>query len=116
MYSIEGIATISKGSFRFDSGLPSDEPAVKAQNLLGRLHISENASVTFCRKGVCANLPPDIVPVGEGDGYKIKRTTQHYLIQLKVPIGETRAEMEQRILRLLPLLLGDITIDRMEAA
>lgn len=114
MIQIEGIATISKGMFRFDSGLPSDEPAVEPQNLLGRLIISQNASADFRLDGRITNLPPDITTVADGDGYKIKRTTRNYIIQLKVPIEESRAEMEERIKQLLPIILGDITIDRTE--
>ena len=114
MYQVEGIATISKGMFRFDSGLPSDEPCVEPQNLLGRLIIGQNASVNFRLDGRATNLPPDITTVSEGDGYKVKRTTQNYIIQLKLPIYESRAEMEQHIKRLLPIILGDITIDRTE--
>lgn len=114
MIQIEGIATISKGMFRFDSGLPSDEPTVEPQNLLGRLQIAANASADFHQDGRITNLPPDISTVADGDGYKIKRTTQNYIIQLKLPIYESRAEMEQHIRQLLPVILGDITIDQTE--
>ena len=114
MIQIEGIATISKGMFRFDSGLPSDEPAVDPQMLLGHLRVAPNACVDFRMDGRTTNLPPDIQSVADGDGYKIKRTTQNYIIQLKVPIAESRAEMEQHIKRLLPIILGDITMDRRE--
>lgn len=114
MFTIEGIATISKGSFRFDSGLPSDELVVEAQHLLGRLHIAENACADFHQDGRTMNLPPDIASVGEGVGYKIKRTTQNYLIQLKVPVCESRAETEQRLRQMLAEVMGDITLDRRE--
>lgn len=114
MIQIEGIATISKGMFRFDSGLPSDELAVEPQKLLGRLHIKANACADFRLDGRTTNLPPDISTVADGDGYKIKRTTQNYIIQLKMPIAESRAEMEQHIMHLLPVILGDITVDRRE--
>jgi len=114
MFTIEGIATISKGSFRFDSGLPSDEPAVEAQTILGKLRISENACADFRQDGRTTNLPPDITSVGDGDGYKIKRTTQNYIIQVKVPVVESRADTEARLRALLPVVMGDITLDRKE--
>ena len=114
MIQIEGIATISKGMFRFDSGLPSDEPAVEPQTLLGRLHIAANASADFHQDGRITNLPPDISTVADGDGYKIKRTTQNYIIQLKVPIAESRAETEQRLGQMLAEVMGEITLDRHE--
>lgn len=114
MIQIEGIATISKGMFRFDSGLPSDEPAVEPQNLLGRLQIAANASADFHQDGRITNLPPDISTVADGDGYKIKRTTQNYIIQLKVPIAESRAETEERLRQMLAEVMGEITLDRRE--
>ena len=114
MFQIEGIATISKGMFRFDSGLPSDEPAVEPQNLLGRLHIAANASADFRLDGRTTNLPPDVRTVTDGDGYKIKRTTQNYLIQLKVPITESRSVTEERLRQMLAEVMGEITLDRHE--
>lgn len=114
MIQIEGIATISKGMFRFDSGLPSDEPAVEPQNLLGRLYIAANASADFQQDGRVTNLPPDISAVADGDGYKIKRTTQNYIIRLKLPIAESRAETEKRLRQMLAEVMGEITLDRRE--
>ncbi len=112
---IEGIATISKGMFRFDSGLPSDEPVVSAQHLMGRLHIAQNADAVFHQDGRVTNLPPDISTVADGDGYKIKRTTQNYIIQLKVPIAESRKITEERLRQMLAEVMGEITMDRMAA-
>ena len=114
MIQIEGIATISKGVFRFDSGLPSDEPAVDPQMLLGHLRVAPNACVDFRMDGRTTNLPPDIQSVADGDGYKIKRTTQNYLIQLKVPIDESRQQTEHRLHQMLAEVMGEITIDRRE--
>lgn len=114
MLTIEGIATISKGSFRFDSGLPSEESVVAAQDILGKLHVSENACAYFHQDGRTTNLPPDITSVGDGDGYKIKRTTQNYIVQLKVPVVESRAETEARLRTMLAVVMGDITMDRRE--
>ena len=114
MIQIEGIATISKGMFRFDSGLPSDEPAVEPQTLLGRLQIAANASADFHQDGRITNLPPDISTVADGDSYKIKRTTQNYIIQLKVPIAESRAVTEECLRQMLAEVMGEITIDRHE--
>jgi len=59
------------------------------------------------------NQPPLILPVSEGEDYWIKRSTQNYLVMLRLPVGETRAQTAQRIFDMLPHILGDITIDRM---
>ena len=44
----------------------------------------------------------------------MKRTTRHYIIQLKVPVVEHRTTTEQRLVELLPVVLGEITLDRRE--
>lgn len=114
MYKIEGIATISKGRFSFDSGLPGNEPAVEAQSMLGRLHIAENACAEFSQDGRTTNLPPNVVSVCETDGYRLKRTSRNYILQVKIPLTESRAETEKRLGELLAAVLGEITLDRSE--
>lgn len=109
---IEGVATIAKGSFRFESGQPSDEPVVDAQLLKGRLAIKADGSAVFRRDGRCTNIPPDINTVVDSEDYKVKRTTRHYIVQIKLPIVESRAMTEERLQALLPEILGEITLDR----
>ena len=79
----------------------------------GCIFISTNACVLFalrCR----VVLPPEINNVAQGDGYKVKRTTRHYIIQLKVPVVEHRTTTEQRLEELLRVVLCEITLDRRE--
>ena len=114
MNKIEGIATFSEGGFSFESGLPSEEQVVEAQSLMGRLGIKANGCVDFRRDARCTNLPPDINTVTDNEKYKLKRTTRHYIISIKVPVVENRQQSEETVNRLLPKIMGDITIDRNE--
>ena len=114
MNKIEGIATFSEGGFSFESGLPSDEQVVEAQSLMGRLGIKANGCVDFRRDARCTNLPPDINTVTDNEKYKLKRTTRHYIVQIKVPIIESRVETQDCFDNVVPKVIGDITLDRRE--
>ena len=111
---IEGIATFSKGGFSFDSGLPSNEPVFETtRKMHGTLKISKNACAEFVDNGR-VYLPPEVHPVAQGFNYNVKRTTRHYIISIKVPVVENRQQSEETVNRLLPKIMGDITIDRNE--
>jgi len=111
---IEGIATISEKGFHFDSGMPSNEPVLdEAMKLHGTLKVAENACVDFVDNGR-VYLPPEIHRVCEGEDYKVKRTSRHYIIQMKVPVVEKRAESEQKLNDIIPVVMGEITLDRKE--
>lgn len=111
---IEGIATFEKKGFHFDSGMPSNEPVLdEAMRLHGTLEVSQNACVDFV-DNERIYLPPEIHRVSEGLGYNVKRTSRHYLIQMKVPVVENRRTTEERLTQALPVIMGDITLDRSE--
>lgn len=114
MTQIEGIATFTETGFHFDSGIPSEEPVLnKAWKMHGTLGISMNACVDFKDNGR-VYLPPEIHKVSAGENYHVKRTSRHYIIQLKVPVVESRQASEERINNVIPTILGDITLDRKE--
>lgn len=111
---IEGIATFTDKSFHFDSGIPSSEPLLpEAINLNGAMKISKNGCAHFqgSRRVI---LPPQVDIVAKGEGYHIKRTSRNYIVQVKVPIVESRAITEDTIKNLVPVIMGDITLDRRE--
>jgi len=111
---IEGIATITEKGFHFDSGMPSNEPVLdEAIKLHGTLKVAENACVDFVDNGRIY-LPPEIHSVCEGENYKVKRTSRHYIVQMKVPVVESRMVSEEKINNMLPAIMGDITLDRKE--
>lgn len=111
---IEGIATFTGKGFRFDSGLPSDEPVLdQAYRLRGAMTVSRNACVEFERH-TPVTLPPQLDRVACGDNYLVRRSTRHYIIQIKVPVVESRSTSEEKIQNLLPLVMGEITLDRNE--
>ena len=111
---IKGIATITEKGFHFDSGMPSGEPVLdEARRFHGTLRISENACVEFVDNGR-VYLPPEVHRVASGDCFKVRRTTRHYIIQLKLPLAENRRVSEERIIGVLPIVLGEITLDRRE--
>ncbi len=114
MIKIEGIATISEKGFHFDSGMPSNEPVMdKALRMHGTLKVAKNACVDFEDNGR-VYLPPVIHRVGDGEDYHVKRTTRHYIIQIKVPVVENRQESEERINSIIPRVMGEISLDRKE--
>lgn len=111
---IEGIATINEKGFHFDSGLPSNELVLdEALKMHGTLKVSKNACVDF-QNSDRIYLPPEIHRVSDGEEYRVKRTSRHYLIQIKVPVVESRKVSEERINNILPVIIGDITFDRRE--
>ncbi|MGN0309193.1 MAG: hypothetical protein ACI4C3_01165 [Bacteroides sp.] len=111
---IEGYATISEKGFRFDSGLPSNEPVLdEALKLRGTLNVSENACVEFSHSERIY-LPPEVHPVCQGEGYRVKRTSRHYILQVKLPIVEKRAESQERLDMIIPHVMNAITLDRKE--
>ena len=113
MVQIKGIATISDNGFLFQSGLPTDTSVISPQRMHGTLSVCPNADVAF-RHRPCISLPPEVHAVGEGENYRIKRTSRNYIIQIKVPIVENRRESERNIRSVLPEIMGDITLDRKE--
>ena len=111
---IEGIATISKGGFSFDSGLPSNEHVFDADmKMHGTLKISKNACAEIIDNRR-VYLPPEVHSVAQGFNYNVKRTTRHYIISIKVPVVENRQQSEDTVNRILPKIMGDITLDRNE--
>lgn len=114
MIKIEGIATISDKGFSFDSGMPSNEPILdEAIKMHGTLKVSENACVNFVNNNR-VYLAPELNRVAEGENYKVKRTSRHYIIQIKVPVVETRKMSEERVRNVIPEIMGEITLDRCE--
>lgn len=111
---IEGIASISKRGFSFDSGIPSNEPILDyEQKLHGQMLIRQNGSAEFVDNGR-VYLPPHINEIARGENYTLRRTTRHYILQVKVPVVESRAESEQKFGELMPLVMNEITLDRKE--
>lgn len=83
---IEGIATFTGKSFRFDSGLPSNEQVIdKPMKLHGTMKVSQNANVEFADDG-----------------------------RVFLPVVEKRAVSEQKIRDIIPIVMGEITLDRKE--
>lgn len=113
-FQIEGLATFTPDGFRFDSGMPSDEPILEQEvNLQGSLRVSRNACVEF-KKCTQVFLPPQMDHVARGKDYLVRRSSRHYIIQIKVPVVENRSQSEEKLQRLIPLLMGEITLDRNE--
>jgi len=111
---IEGIATIGKRTFRFDSGLPKNEPVLEeGQKLHGTIDIQPNACVEWHDNGR-VYLPPVITEIARGENYTVRRTTRHYVIQVKVPVVESRQESEEKLGAVVTEALGEITMDRQE--
>lgn len=114
MLTIEGIATFTEKGFRFDSGLPSNEPVLEeAKKLHGTMKVCENGCASF-ESNNRIYLPPEVHQVGSGEGYTVRRTSRHYIIQCKVPVVETRQQSEERLMCMMPCALGDITLDRVD--
>lgn len=111
---IEGMATLSENGFCFDSGLPHDEYLLeKDLELRGRLNILRNGSALFHRSTRVV-LPPEVNQVTSGTGYFVKRTNRNYIIHIKVPVLETRRDTQRTLDQLMPVILGEITLDRAE--
>ncbi len=114
MIKIEGIATISEKGFHFDSGMPSNEPVLNEEiRMHGTLKVAQNACVDF-EDSNRVYLPPVINRICDGENYHVKRTSRHYIIQIKLPVLEKRQESEDRIEGIMPLVMGEITLDRKE--
>lgn len=112
---LKGITTFcSNGQVHFESGYPCNSRILQPARIKGVLDIHPNACADFTPTPERIYLPPVNVPVAYGENYNIKRTTRHYIIQVKVPICETRRETEKRFRGVLPEILGNITLDRKE--
>ncbi len=113
-FEIEGIATFTERGFSFESGMPTNEPVLdEAMKLHGTLKVERNACVVFVDNRR-VYLPPEMHSICEGEGYRVKRTSRHYIIQMKVPVVESRKASEQRVWEMVPRVMGGITLDRKE--
>lgn len=113
-FQIEGLATFTPDGFRFDSGMPSNEPFLEQEkNLRGELKIFQNGCVDF-KKSTQVYLPPQMEQVARGKDYLVRRSSRHYIIQVKVPIVENRHQSEDKLQQIIPCIMGDITMDRSE--
>lgn len=111
---IEGIASISTRGFSFDSGIPSNEPILDyEQKLHGQMLIHQNGCAEFIDNGR-VYLPPVINEIARGENYTLRRSTRHYILQVKVPVVESREDSEQKFGELMPLIMNEITLDRKE--
>lgn len=111
---IEGIASISKRGFSFDSGIPSNEPILDyEQKLHGQMLIRQNGSAEFVDNGR-VYLPPVINEIARGENYTLRRTTRHYILQVKVPVVESHRETEEKFSSIQSEVMGEITLDRKE--
>ena len=112
--TIEGIATITEKGFHFDSGMPSNEPVLdKPVRMHGTLEVGINASVRF-RQNDRIYLPPEVHRIAQGEDYNVRRTSRHYIVQIKVPVIESRETSEYRLTEIVPIVMGEITLDRKE--
>jgi len=112
MQKISGTATINNGRFSFKSVLPSDQLVTMPQALRGRLLIHPNADAEFLQHQSSTTLPPDITPVSIGPNYRIKRSTQNYLVQLKLPVGSSHSFNELLLSLIMDKVLYDIDKDQ----
>lgn len=111
---LPGFSTISSnGQFHFESGYPSHSHIIMPARIKGVLDVHPNACADFTPTTGRIYLPPIVNTISEGENYHVKRTTRNYIIQVKVPICETRRETEKRLKGILPQIIGEITIDRM---
>jgi len=111
---ISGTATITDKGFSFDSNIPAGIPILERPiKMKGTLQVNQNASADFSNHEPVA-LPPEVYRVSDGEGYRVKRTSRNYIIQIKVPVVETRKKSEQRIKSILPVIMSEITLDRHE--
>lgn len=111
---IKGEATISEKGFFFNNSMSTDEPILdKALHMRGVLHVERNGNMEF-ENSQRTVMPPVIKSIADGHGYRVKRTSRNYLIQMKVPIIEAREVSERKIHNMLPVVMGEITLDRKE--
>lgn len=115
MKQIEGLAKFTEdGGFCFDSGLPSNEPVLeKPMKMRGVLSVSQNACAEFLPNSRVV-LPPEMHHVSRGLNYHVKRSSRNYILQVKLPIVQSRAVSQETLENIAVVALGDITIDRKE--
>lgn len=111
---IPGFSTInSNGQFHFESGYPSGSHIMAPVRQRGVLDIRSNACADFIPDPPRVYLPPFVASIAQGDGYHIKRTSRNYIIQVKVPVCESRRETTKRLKGIMAEVVGEITMDRM---
>lgn len=116
MIQLSGISNIdSNGQFHFESYCSSDSRILaRPIRKRGTMTIGSDLSADFVPDANRIYLPPLVDVIARGEDYHIKRTTRNYIIQVKVPILESRRETEKKLRGMLPEIVGEITLDRNE--
>lgn len=115
--AVPGAALVGPHHFAFRPIDDTHDELITPRIMKGKMTVHGNGNVEFVENSRLADAKnPLMLPISEDnlEGWKLKRSTQNYIMQIKLPIGLTRQEMQRRIQRMMPQILGEITVDQQE--
>ena len=78
----------------------------------GVSHVDKMGNLVFEPDNTRMPTPPLMLLVATGKNYRVRRSSQNYIVSLKLPIMQSRAESEELHRAVWAEALGEITLDR----
>ncbi|MBR6898989.1 MAG: hypothetical protein IKN29_01695, partial [Bacteroidales bacterium] len=82
------------------------------QSVRGVSHVDKMGNMTFEPDNPRVPTPPMMLLVASGKNYRVRRSSQNYIVSLKLPIVQSRAESEELHQAAWAEAMGEITLDR----
>lgn len=108
---VEGKMTYEGMSHSFESN-GNVELLEQEHSVRGVSHVDKMGNMTFEPDNPRVPTPPLMLLVASGKNYRVRRSSQNYIVSLKLPIVQSRTESEKMHREAWAEAMGEITLDR----
>ena len=108
---VEGKMTYEGMSHSFESN-GNVELLEQEHSVRGVSHVDKMGNMAFEPDNPRVPTPPLMLLVASGKNYRVRRSSQNYIVSLKLPIVQSRTESEKLHREAWADAMGEITLDR----
>ena len=109
---VEGKMTYEGLSHSFEAKNGNVELLEQEQSVRGVSHVDKMGNMVFEPDSTRMPTPPLMLLVATGKNYRVRRSSQNYIVSLKLPIVQSREESENLHRVAWAEAMGEITLDR----
>lgn len=110
---VEGKMTYEGMSHSFEAKENGNVELLEQEHSVrGVSHVDKMGNMVFEPDNPRVPTPPLMLLVATGKNYRVRRSSQNYIVSLKLPIMQSRAESEKMHCEAWADAMGEITLDR----